>query len=67
MANSFAAAMAKLAVLGHNTADMVDCSELIPTPPPFANVATFPAGINSNDVEQAVRRSNFQWNCLADR
>lgn len=59
MANSFAAAMAKLAVLGHNTADMVDCSELIPTPPPFADVATFPAGINFNDVEQACATTPF--------
>ena len=33
MAASFRAAMAKLAVLGQDTSQMVDCSEVIPIPP----------------------------------
>ena len=31
--SAFAAAMAKLAVLGQDTSQMVDCSEVIPIPP----------------------------------
>lgn len=52
--SAFKAAMLKLSVLGHDINDMVDCSELIPVPKPNTKVATFPAGLTLNDVEQAV-------------
>lgn len=59
MASSFKAAMAKLAVLGQNTANMVDCSEVIPVPPAFTGQAMFPAGLSAADVEQAVRQPSY--------
>jgi hypothetical protein len=37
MANAFKAAMAKLAVVGQDTSDFVDCSEVVPTPVPAVN------------------------------
>lgn len=55
--NRFQAVMLKLSTLGHNTDDMVDCSDVIPIPPPFTGQATFPAGLSHADVEQAVRNS----------
>lgn len=55
MASSFAAAMAKLAVLGQNVNKMIDCSDVIPVPKPFTGKAEFPAGLSNKDVEQAVR------------
>jgi manganese peroxidase len=54
MASSFAAAMAKLAVLGQDTSKMVDCSDLIPVPKAFTGAAMFPAGFSIKDVEQSV-------------
>jgi len=53
MMTNFKNAMAKLAVVGQNTAELVDCSEVIPTPvPPVAKPATFPAGTGPEDLEQ---------------
>ena len=48
--------MAKLAVLGQNPADLVDCSDVIPVPLPLpANAGPhLPAGQTQNDIEQAV-------------
>ena len=44
MAN-FQSAMAKLAVVGHNPNELIDCSDVIPEPlPPVKKPATFPAG-----------------------
>ena len=41
MMTNFKNAMAHLAVIGQNTANLVDCSEVIPTPvPPVAKPAT---------------------------
>ena len=54
MVAKFESVMAKLAVLGQNSRDLVDCSEVIPVPPPFTGSATLPAGQNQNDIEQAV-------------
>jgi manganese peroxidase len=54
MANSFAAAMAKLAVLGQDVKKMVDCSDVIPVPKPFAGKIQFPAGLHKKDIDQAV-------------
>ncbi|KAJ7106689.1 substrate-free manganese peroxidase [Mycena epipterygia] len=52
MALSFKAAMAKLAVLGHNPADLIDCSDVVPavvkTP---VKAATFPATKSAKDLQ----------------
>lgn len=49
--------MLKLSVLGQNTRNMVDCSDVIPIPPPLgaANGPHLPAGSTLKDVEAAVR------------
>ncbi|KAJ3480139.1 hypothetical protein NLI96_g8564 [Meripilus lineatus] len=57
--NRFQAVMLKLSLLGHNQDDMVDCSEVIPVPPPFTGKATFPAGLSHSDVEQACATAAF--------
>ena len=54
MMNNFKSAMEKLAIVGHNARDLIDCSDLIPAAmPPVAKPATFPAGTTSQDVQQA--------------
>lgn len=59
MAN-FASAMAKLAIVGHSADDLIDCSDIIPTPvPPVSKPATFPAGTTQDDVEQACSATPF--------
>ena len=55
MVAKFESVMAKLAVLGQNPRDLVDCSEVIPQPPAFNGPATFPAGFGLSDIEQGVR------------
>ncbi|KZV63541.1 class II peroxidase [Peniophora sp. CONT] len=59
MMSSFAAAMAKLTVLGQDTRNMVDCSDVIPVPKTFTKHATFPAGLSKRDVEQACKATPF--------
>jgi hypothetical protein len=62
MASTFAAAFAKLAVLGQDTSKMVDCSEVIPVPAALSGSqaqGTFPAGLTSADVEQACSATPF--------
>ena len=54
MASAFRDAMSKLATLGNERSRLIDCSEVIPVPPPFTGSATLPAGQNQNDIEQAV-------------
>lgn len=51
--------MEKLAVLGQDVSTMVDCSEVIPTPPAHHGRAYFPAGISYGDVEQACAAQPF--------
>nr|BAG72079.1 manganese peroxidase [Lentinula edodes]BAG72080.1 manganese peroxidase [Lentinula edodes] len=54
MASRFQAAMAKMAIIGHNRADLIDCSAVVPTPVPSLGVpATFPATKSFADVQQA--------------
>ncbi|EJD02660.1 manganese peroxidase 3 [Fomitiporia mediterranea MF3/22] len=54
MMNNFKSAMAKLAVVGHNPNNLVDCSEVVPqAKPPVRKPATFPAGTSRADVQQA--------------
>ncbi|KZT38834.1 peroxidase [Sistotremastrum suecicum HHB10207 ss-3] len=60
MTSQFAAVMAKLAVIGHNPADLIDCSEVIPAAtPPAGKPATFPAGTSRSDIEQACATTPF--------
>ena len=50
--------MAKLATLGQNPADLVDCSDVIPVPAAVTLPApTLPAGKSLADVQAAVRLS----------
>jgi len=60
MTSSFKAAMQKLALVGQNAANMIDCSEAVPKPLPAVNKpATFPAGKSIADVEQACASTPF--------
>ncbi|KZV84752.1 peroxidase MNP2 [Exidia glandulosa HHB12029] len=60
MASNFAAAFKKLSLLGQNQAKLLDCSELIGTPPPAKNKqAFFPAGTNHDLIEQACATQLF--------
>ena len=54
--SAFKAAFRRMTVLGNDESTLVDCSEVIPEPPPLpGNVrAHFPAGKTAADVEQAV-------------
>ncbi|KAF7304097.1 Manganese peroxidase [Mycena indigotica] len=52
MANSFKAAMSKLAVLGNDRAKLVDCSDVVPKPVTTrVKPASFPATKSSKDLE----------------
>lgn len=51
--SAFKAAFAKMTVLGQNTRELIDCSDVVPTPPAPASKAHFPAGLTHRDVEQA--------------
>ncbi|KAJ3528950.1 hypothetical protein NM688_g7924 [Phlebia brevispora] len=59
MQTEFAAAMAKLAVVGQDTSLLVDCSEVIPIPGDFTGSAYLPAGKTMDDIEQACDTSPF--------
>ena len=51
--------MAKMATLGQDPAQLIDCSDVIPQPPPFTAAATFPAGLSNKDIEQACATAAF--------
>ncbi|KAJ7236595.1 manganese peroxidase 3 [Mycena haematopus] len=55
----FRAAMAKLAIIGQNRANMVDCSDVIPIPRPVTGKAHLPAGKSMADIEQACATAPF--------
>nr|WCB70287.1 manganese peroxidase MnP2 [Trametes hirsuta] len=57
--SAFKAAFRKMTLLGHAESDLVDCSELVPTPPPPASTAHFPAGLSNADIEQACASTPF--------
>nr|ADK26471.3 manganese peroxidase 1 [Hericium erinaceus]AFN26984.1 manganese peroxidase 1 [Hericium erinaceus] len=59
MMTEFQSAMSKLAILGHNRDDMIDCSDLIPETKPVTGTAHFPAGLSNADVEQACATTPF--------
>ena len=48
-----------MTVLGFSESDLVDCSELVPTPPPPMSTAHFPAGLSNADIEQACASTPF--------
>lgn len=52
--------MSKLAILGHDRSQMIDCSDVIPVPPTLkASPAHLPAGATMNDIEQACATAAF--------
>ncbi|KAI9461299.1 manganese peroxidase 1 [Lactarius psammicola] len=57
MNSAFSAAMAKLSVLGQNTRNLVDCSDVIPVPKPFTGSAHLPAGSTLQDIEASCKFS----------
>ncbi|KAF8918046.1 manganese peroxidase 1 precursor [Mucidula mucida] len=57
--SAFKAAMLKLSLLGQDQSQMVDCSEVIQTPPSLAPTPHLPAGLTLNDVEQACDTTPF--------
>ncbi|TFK35742.1 manganese peroxidase [Crucibulum laeve] len=59
MTTQFKAAMAKLQVLGQDTSKMVDCSDVVPVPAPFAGPIKFPATFSQKDVQQACPQQRF--------
>nr|BAR45974.1 manganese peroxidase isozyme [Phlebiopsis crassa] len=60
MAASFKAAMSKLAVLGQNRADLIDCSDVVPVPKPAVNKpASFPATTGPQDLEISCAAQQF--------
>ncbi|KAH8992833.1 manganese peroxidase 1 precursor [Lactarius hatsudake] len=59
MTSAFAAAMAKLSVLGQNPRNLVDCSDVIPIPKPFTGSAHLPAGSTLQDIEASCKFSPF--------
>ncbi|KAI0031561.1 manganese peroxidase [Vararia minispora EC-137] len=59
MAQSFQSAFAKMQVLGQDTSQLIDCSEVIPISKPFTGQAMFPAGLTKSDVEQACASTPF--------
>ncbi|PAV18407.1 manganese peroxidase 2 [Pyrrhoderma noxium] len=53
MMNAFKTSMSKMAILGHNRKNLIDCSEAVPIPvPPVKKPTTFPATKSIKDVEQ---------------
>ncbi|KAL5507632.1 GP1_11 [Sanghuangporus vaninii] len=60
MNDNFRSSMIKLANIGQDISKLVDCTEVLPTPPPLVKQhATFPAGTSQADVEQACSASPF--------
>ncbi|KAJ7161018.1 manganese peroxidase 2 [Mycena filopes] len=61
MQSAFVKAFNRLAILGHNAANLIDCSDVIPTAPPLpANAGPhLPAGQTQKDIEQACANSPF--------
>jgi manganese peroxidase len=60
MASSFKAAMAKLAVLGHNRNSLIDCSDVVPPASTVAvKAATFPATKGPADLQLSCKSRTF--------
>ncbi|KAI0061053.1 manganese peroxidase isozyme precursor [Artomyces pyxidatus] len=60
MVSKFESVMKRLATVGHNPADLIDCSEVIPIPKP-ANfgAATLPAGSSLSDIDASCAATPF--------
>ncbi|KAF5329228.1 hypothetical protein D9619_009314 [Psilocybe cf. subviscida] len=58
MQTQFKAAMAKLQVLGQPKT-LIDCSDVVPVPAPFAGPIKFPASFSKAQVQQACRQQAF--------
>ncbi|KAH9903274.1 fungal ligninase [Cubamyces lactineus] len=48
-----------LSILGQNIDDLVDCTEVVPIPPPPQGETHFPAGLTIADIEQACAETPF--------
>ncbi|KAJ6516915.1 heme peroxidase [Mycena vitilis] len=59
MQAKFKAAMAKMAIIGHDRSSLVDCSDVIPVPKPVVGTPHLPAGKTMNVIEQACSTSAF--------
>jgi len=61
MVTNFASAMAKLAVIGQDTSDFIDCTDVIPTPAALPATATphFPDGLDTSDLAPACAATPF--------
>ncbi|KAF8893865.1 manganese peroxidase 3 [Infundibulicybe gibba] len=59
MQTAFKAVMLKLSILGHNQADLIDCSEVIPVPKVLTTTPHLPAGKVKTDIEQACASAAF--------
>ncbi|KAJ7067436.1 putative versatile peroxidase [Mycena amicta] len=59
--SAFTTAFNKMAIIGHNPANLIDCSDVIPAAPPLpANAGPhLPAGQTMNDIEQACATAPF--------
>ena len=57
MMTQFKNAMAKLQVLGQK--NLIDCSDVVPVPQPFAGPIKYPASFSQADVQQACKASPF--------
>ncbi|KAJ6529008.1 fungal versatile peroxidase from pleurotus Eryngii [Mycena capillaripes] len=58
---SFTSAFNRMSVIGHNPANLIDCSDIIPAAPPLpANAGPhLPAGQTMDDIEQACATAPF--------
>ncbi|KAF8904625.1 heme peroxidase [Mucidula mucida] len=60
MMNNFKKAMAKMAILGHDRKDLIDCSEVIPVPARFSLPRPhLPAGRTIGDIESSCATATF--------
>ncbi|KAF9477501.1 manganese peroxidase 1 [Pholiota conissans] len=59
MMSQFKAAMAKLQVLGQDTRKLIDCSDVVPVPAPFAGPIKFPASFSNADLQLACPQLRF--------
>ncbi|KAF7799803.1 hypothetical protein EIP86_011045 [Pleurotus ostreatoroseus] len=60
MATAFKNAVGKLAVLGNDPTDLIDCSAAVPVPRPAVDKpASFPATTGPNDIEQSCATKEF--------
>ncbi|KAH9477133.1 Versatile peroxidase VPS1 [Psilocybe cubensis] len=59
MISQFKAAMAKLQLLGQNTAHLIDCSDVVPIPRSFTQAIKYPASFSQADVQIACPQLPF--------